>query len=135
MATSKRETSQRPIILIVDDDLGIRSLAKVILERFDLEPLIASTGEEALIAVSQICPDLILLDIGLPDCNGYQLADKFKAIPKLKPIPIIFLSGRTPAEDGGQSFAHGGALFLRKPFTQSQLKEVVLMALAASQST
>lgn len=127
----ERQHFQRPLILIVDDDPAIGSLARTILERANYEPVVATSMSGALEAVSQVCPDLILLDITLPDGDGYQAADKLKALPTLAGVPIIFLSGRSAQEDGGRSFAHGASLYLRKPFTQSQLREVVQMALQA----
>lgn len=70
-------------------------------------------------------PDLILLDIGLPWINGFELAELLKAHKDLKKIPLVFVSGKTSEEDIKKAFAIGADDFVKKPFEIEKLKKTV----------
>ena len=81
-------------LLIVDDDVQIRSLLDALLQDQGYRTLTASSGEQALATVAQQPPDLILLDATMPGIDGYQVARRLKANPSTANIPIIMLSGQ-----------------------------------------
>jgi CheY-like chemotaxis protein len=85
----------------------------------------ASDGEQALEYARQHSPDLVFMDVGLPKLDGYQATYALKHDPLLRHIPVIILSGKSPAEDNGRSFAAGAAIYVRKPLHKSQLRHVL----------
>lgn len=102
------------------------------LTRAGYQVAVASTGKQALELTKTIEPDLIIMDILMPDIDGYEAAAKIKQDNQLSRIPVIFLSGRPSEEDGGRAFAVGGAAYLRKPFNDQQIRGVVELALNPS---
>ena len=116
-------------ILVVEDDALLRQMIMNVLRKDGHEVYEASGGIEGVGVAQIIVPDLILMDIGMPEIDGYQATLKIKQQASLKDVPVLFVSGKSPAEDGGKSFAVGGAMYLRKPFSVSQLRNVVNVAL------
>ncbi len=107
--------SQRPLILVADDDEDIRNLFGAML-RQDYEVKFAATGDETLIqADTEPLPDLILLDVELPDADGYQVCAQLKANPALASIPVIFVTGRTDPRDQARGLMAGAVDYITKP--------------------
>src|SRR5207248_5052782 len=79
------------------------------------------SGKLALLAAGRDPPDLILLDINMPEMNGYEVCEHLKADDKLKGIPIIFISALTEQLDKVKSFAVGGVDYITKPFQMEEL--------------
>ncbi len=111
----------RPTILIVDDNDVNLSVAKAVLSRFDYHIRAAYSGREALKIIEANPVDLILLDIMMPELDGFQVSAILKAAEKTKDIPIIFLSAKNETEDILQAFNSGGADYLTKPFRKEEL--------------
>ncbi|MEP0853101.1 EAL domain-containing protein [Trichocoleus sp. FACHB-40] len=109
-------------ILIVDDTPeNLRLLSKMLTkEGYNIRK--ALNGQMALTAVQSVVPDLILLDIMMPNMDGYQVCKHLKADPKTAEIPVIFLSALSDAFDKVKAFGVGGADYITKPF---QLEEVL----------
>ncbi len=116
-------------VMVVDDDESVRGLVKSILERDGLLVLTADNGESALELADKNHPKLVLMDITMPGMDGYEVTQKMKALPGLSDLPVIFLTGRSAEEDAGRSFAHGGLTYVRKPFSASQLSDLVSLTL------
>ncbi len=110
-----------PNILVVDDTLANLQLLVGMLKERGYKPRVASGGELALQAVRSEPPDLILLDINMPDMDGYQVCEALKSDEKLKEIPVIFLSALNETSDKVKAFRAGGADYITKPF---QFEEV-----------
>lgn len=110
-------------ILIVDDLVeNIRFLSDFLTAR-NYQVRKAINGKTALMAIQAFPPDLILLDINMPDLNGYEVCRQLKANPKTQSIPIIFLSAADAEEDKVKALQVGGADYITKPF---QLEEVLV---------
>src|SRR5262245_61730646 len=86
--------TKRPRVLLVDDDAGLRRALARTLAREGLEPVAAATGAEALAAVADRLPDLVVLDVGLPDLDGFTVCERVRALPAAAELPIIMLTGR-----------------------------------------
>ncbi|MEG4325669.1 adenylate/guanylate cyclase domain-containing protein [Microcoleus sp. herbarium5] len=112
----------RGSILIVDDSLNNLLLLELILSRKGYTVEAASSGQQALDSVDLAQPDLILLDIMMPDMDGYEVCSRLKAIDRTRGIPIIFLSAVVQASEKVKAFNAGGADYITKPF---QTVEVV----------
>lgn len=87
-------------ILIVDDEQEIRKLLKEKLELNQYAVMTASSGKEALALCKNSKPDLILLDIAMPEMDGYATTESLRQDPKTKDIPILFLTGKDLEPDG-----------------------------------
>lgn len=112
----------RGSILIVDDSLNNLLLLELILSRKGYKVEAASSGQLALDSVDLAQPDLILLDIMMPDMDGYEVCSRLKASDRTRGIPIIFLSAVVQASEKVKAFNAGGADYITKPF---QAVEVV----------
>ena len=109
-------------ILMVDDDPDILKTTKYALELEEFLVDTAENGEEGLRKIKESKPDLLLLDLKLPDKSGYKIAKEIKALDAYKDIPIIVLSGMTD-EASKYIAARGGAVqFLEKPLDLEKLK-------------
>jgi len=105
----------RALILVVDDAEDIRNLLATTLQgRYEVK--LAANGSEAIRqAQSEPRPDLILLDIQMPDLNGYEVCARLKSDPQLAPIPVIFLTALADAKDEVKGLELGAVDYLTKP--------------------
>jgi CheY-like chemotaxis protein len=110
-------------ILIVDDEVGASRLLKFNLEQTDRYAVrVENTATTALAAAEDYQPDLILLDVMMPDLDGGELAQRFQASPTLRSIPIVFLTAvATKAEVSSRGGRIGGLPFLAKPVDVPEL--------------
>jgi putative two-component system response regulator len=108
-------------IMVVDDNpTNLKLLEGMLLEHeYDVRSL--PSGRLALEAAEQEPPDLILLDINMPEMNGYEVCERLKANARLSGIPVIFLSALNDTEDKVKGFRSGGVDYISKPF---QFEEV-----------
>lgn len=119
-------------ILIIDDEPQIRKLLQINLESNDYKVVQASTGKEGLIASASHPPDLILLDIGLPDKNGHQI---LKELREWYNKPIIMLSVQDNEVDIVSALDNGATDYLTKPFRTGELLARIRSAIKRSQNT
>ena len=113
-------------ILVVEDDKNIRSLMQTILSSNGYAVLTAQTGEEAMMMVTSHCPDLVLLDLGLPDMDGQSF---LKRVRSWSQVPIIVVSARMHERDKVLSLDLGADDYITKPFGTSELLARVRTAL------
>src|SRR5271170_3730372 len=113
--------SQPTSILVVDDtSANLQVLAGMLKERgYTARPV--PSGKLALLAARRDPPDLILLDINMPEMNGFEVCEQLKADDKLKGIPVIFISALTEQIDKVKAFSMGGVDYLTKPFQMEEL--------------
>ncbi len=109
-------------ILIVDDTPQNLRLLSDILAQEAYQVRQALSGKMALMAIRAVIPDLVLLDIMMPDMDGYTICQMLKADPTTAHIPVIFLSALSDGLDKAKAFSMGGADYIAKPF---QLEEVL----------
>ena len=122
MKPKSLELDQRmPDILVVDDaPANLRLLVDMLKERgYRVRPV--PCGKRAILAAQKEPPDLILLDINMPEMNGYEVCERLKADSALKDIPVLFISALDEVMDKIKAFAVGGVDFVTKPF---QFEEV-----------
>ena len=117
----KSRTEKTASILVVDDTIAnLQVLAGMLKERgYKVRPV--PSGELALRAIESDPPDLILLDINMPEMNGYEVCAHLKADGKFKGIPVIFISALTEPLDKVKAFATGGVDYITKPFQMEEL--------------
>jgi two-component system catabolic regulation response regulator CreB len=108
----------RATVLIVEDETAIADTIQYALETEGFTPLLAATGQEALDRFADTVVDLIVLDIGLPDINGFDLC---KQIRRHSDVPIIFLTARSEEVDRVVGLEIGGDDYVVKPFSPREL--------------
>lgn len=105
-------------VLIVDDERDMRHLIEMMLKNSQFETITASSGEEAYYALRHNNVDLILLDVMMPNENGFEVCTKIRETSK---VPIIFLTARDASEDKVRGLTIGADDYIVKPFTIDEL--------------
>jgi two-component system sensor histidine kinase/response regulator len=112
-------------ILVVDDDENILNLEKTILEQKGFVVTSAIGGAAALEILAQQAFDLILLDVMMPDVDGFAVCRKIKEDARLKDVPVIFLTAKGGGEALAEGFESGALMYINKPFTANKLLTIV----------
>ena len=117
-------------VLIVDD---VRANIDILIEalRGDYKLSVALNGQQALDAVGRNPPDLILLDIVMPDIDGYEICRRLRAVERTRELPVMFLSSLEDVKDKTRGFEVGGNDYLTKPFEILEVKARVRSLLKA----
>lgn len=123
-----------PIVLIVDDIPKNLQVLSNILNRDGYEIAFASNGRQALQIAESILPDLILLDIMMPEMDGYEVCRRLKENPSTQDIPIIFITGKAETEDVVKGFQVGAVDYITKPFNSVELLSRVKTHIELKQS-
>ncbi|WP_439651782.1 response regulator transcription factor [Microvirga puerhi] len=105
-------------VLVVDDDPHIRDVICFALEKAGMMPSVARDGREALIRFRETSPDMVVLDVGLPEADGLEVC---RQIRKLSDVPILFLSARDEEIDRVLGLEIGGDDYVTKPFSPREL--------------
>ena len=113
--------SMNKVILVIEDQEDNRRIMHDLLTSADFQVLDAVTGEEGVSSAEQHKPDLILMDIQLPDIDGYEATRRIKANPDLKSIPIIAVTSYALSGDDIKAFEAGCDAYVSKPFSPRAL--------------
>ena len=108
----------KPLILVVEDDAPIRNLMTTTLKAHDYRYLVADCGEAALREASTAAPDIMLLDLGLPDLDGVEV---IRRVRSWSDLPIIVISARSEDADKIEALDSGADDYLTKPFSVEEL--------------
>lgn len=120
----------KPIILVVDDAAdNIQLLSGLLKNQYKVK---ASTSGEKAIAIANKSPqpNLILLDVIMPNMDGYQVCEALKKNDNTKQIPVVFVSGKTTQEDMNKGMALGAVGYLQKPVQLAELEKIIEPILA-----
>src|ERR1041384_8637270 len=120
----------KPTVLVVDDELQIRRLVRVCLEANGYRVLEAATGEEGITEAAQRKPDVVLLDLGLPDMDGVTV---LKRLREWSRVPVVVLSVRDREDDKIKALDHGADDYVTKPFGSGELLARLRVAMRHSQ--
>ncbi|WP_326556294.1 response regulator transcription factor [Micromonospora sp. NBC_01796] len=124
MRPSAGESARRSTrVLVVDDEPNICALLSATLRLIDFEVRIAYGGHEALTAAAEFEPDLVVLDVMMPDLDGFQVARRLRTTADGRGVPVLFLTARDAVEDRISGLTVGADDYVTKPFS---LEEVVL---------
>ncbi|MCT7962714.1 response regulator [Laspinema sp. D1] len=121
MNSASQEHTHKDILIVDDTPVNLRVLAKILSDR-GYKVRKALNGQIALTACQTLLPDVILLDIMMPDMDGYEVCQRLKSDPKTQDIPIIFISALEDEWDKVKAFKSGGSDYITKPF---QIEEVL----------
>ncbi len=109
-------------ILVIDDDLAILELIKINLELSGHDAIVASDGVRGFALAKQELPDLIILDVMMPEVDGFTVANRIRNNPSTKDIPILMLTALSMIQDKTKGFNAGVDDYLVKPFELDELK-------------
>ncbi len=119
-ATAERDPTEQPIrVLVVDDEPSITELVATVLRYEGFQVEVAGNGWEALRQASEFRPDLIVLDVMLPDHDGFEVHRRLRE--RGEEIPVIFLTARDATEDKVRGLTVGGDDYVTKPFSLEEL--------------
>jgi two-component system KDP operon response regulator KdpE len=121
---------QKPVVLVVDDETQIRRLLRVCLEAAGYRVEEASSGQEGITQAAQRRPDLVVLDLGLPDLDGVGV---LKRLREWSRVPVIVLSVRDREEDKIAALDNGADDYVTKPFSTGELLARLRVALRHAQ--
>jgi chemosensory pili system protein ChpA (sensor histidine kinase/response regulator) len=127
MPTPIDQQSRTLRILVVDDSLSVRQVLANLVRRVGWTPLVARDGLEALETLQRepMLPDLIFSDVEMPRMDGYELTSTVKADPKMKRVPVVFITSRAGDKHRRRGFEVGAAGYLVKPFDEQALLTLV----------
>ncbi len=112
-------------IMVVDDDPDLVTLIRAILEQKEFNVLCAYDGPQALADLEKQKPDLILLDIMMPEMDGFEVLRRLKAATETSSIPVILLSALNQLKDISTGYEMGADHYITKPFTIAHLMAVI----------
>jgi CheY-like chemotaxis protein len=123
---------QRTALVVEDSPLFRRMLGDMLQELGFTHITEAPSGRAAQELLAREKPDLVCLDLTLPDISGYDVCEHIRASPELKDVPVLMISARTQTMDRAQAEEAGASGYLIKPFTPEELRQQVERVLAAS---
>ncbi|KRC32756.1 MULTISPECIES: Hpt domain-containing protein [unclassified Lysobacter] len=115
------ETRRVPLVMVVDDSVTMRKVTGRVLERHNFEVVTAKDGLDALERMTDVVPDLMLLDIEMPRMDGYELATQMKSDARLRDVPIVMITSRTGDKHRQRALEIGVARYLGKPYQEPEL--------------
>ena len=121
----KIKSEKKPLVLIVDDTIENLQVLGSILKAENYKVAVATGGNQAVAIASEISPDLILLDVMMPDINGFQTCKNLKNLQLTREIPVIFLTAKVENEDIIEGFKMGAVDYITKPFEFDDLINAV----------
>ena len=113
-------------VLIVEDEQSISNFISMILTANGYDTIIVRSGEEALTMIASHCPDMIVLDLGLPDMDGMEV---LKSVRKWSNLPVVVVSARNHEHDKVEALDYGADDYVTKPFGAKELKARIRSAL------
>jgi signal transduction histidine kinase len=119
--SASQPTEQKPTVLIVDDTAANIEMLGAMLRVKDVQVVAAMSGPQALTIAEAKMPDVMLLDIQMPDMDGYEVCQKMKENPTTRDIPIIFLTAKNETSDIVKGFELGAVDYITKPFRPQEL--------------
>lgn len=125
-ALTRKEVIEPYRIMIIDDDVDLSAYYSLILQEAGISPYVVNDSRTALATISKFNPDLILMDMYMPDCNGGELAKVIRGMDTYVSIPIVFLSAETSLSKQLSAMSVGGDDFLTKPIEPSHLISSVI---------
>lgn len=117
-------------VLVVEDSAVIRRLIEVCLRPANLEVVMREDGPTGLEAATSENPDLLVLDIGLPEMDGWEVLDRLRSDPRTKQLPVLVLTAHAEEESRRRADEGGADAFVTKPFQPNDFRQEVLNLLA-----
>ncbi len=123
--TEDKEKRAGKTVLVVEDSKTARKVISFVLNRKGYRIVEAASGTEALLAIEGMMPDLVLLDVMLPDMTGYEILAVIRKNSRLAEVPVVMLTGKSSAADRQKGMIGGSNEYLTKPFEPTELLAVL----------
>ena len=117
-----------PTALIVEDEPEANKLLSMLVRLRGYRTLSAFTGQEALAMVQGERPDVVFLDLMLPDINGFEVCQAIKSSPHSQTVPVVMVTARLAEENRAKSLQFGADEFIPKPYTPNQIFQALATA-------
>ncbi len=120
-------TKDRPkkTIVVVDDDQDIRMILRANLEEEGYDVMEAPGGREALEIIRNNSPDLVVLDIMMPEVDGYDVLQELRSAPEYAELPVVLLTARRQESDVWEGWSAGADYYITKPFKMNELIQFI----------
>ncbi|MFI5360404.1 MAG: PleD family two-component system response regulator [Elusimicrobiota bacterium] len=115
----------KPLVLVVDDDDGIREMLVDILHAMGVDAIDASNGPDGIKLALKMIPDLVLLDVRMPMMDGFDACHAIKSDAKGKSIPILMVTSMDQFKDVEKALAHGADGHIAKPLNHANFKKKI----------
>lgn len=122
------DSTARPRVVVVDDNVDAATVLAEVLRRMGYDPSVVHDGRGTLEEAARLRPASMLVDIGLPDLDGYEVARRLRAMPGLESLQIVAVTGYGTGEDRERSHAAGFDAHLVKPVDLDALRELLRLA-------
>ncbi|OLC19085.1 MAG: hypothetical protein AUG04_01485 [Deltaproteobacteria bacterium 13_1_20CM_2_69_21] len=129
--SAAEERSLRRRVLVVDDDPEIVTFLATLLELEGIDSTVATSAAAALEKLEHVVPNLVLLDIAMPDRDGLDLCRALKKDPRTRDVPVFVVSARPGKDVVERALAAGAEEFIRKPFENQELIQRIRVRLSA----
>jgi DNA-binding response OmpR family regulator len=116
-----RKAAEKPRVLVADDDSAIRALIEATVQNSGMECRVSTNGGEALALIRRWQPDLAVLDVNMPDKNGFEVLSELRNDPLTRDTRVILLTGRQRETDVIRGFGLGADDYVIKPFSPMEL--------------
>jgi diguanylate cyclase (GGDEF)-like protein/PAS domain S-box-containing protein len=126
--------NDKPRVVIADDDSTIRLMATLAMERIGFEVIQAEDGEQALVAIKEHLPDLVLLDVTMPGIDGFTTCAALRKLPEAERIPVVIITGLDDVDSINRAYEAGATDFVTKPINWTVLGHRVRYILRASRA-
>jgi DNA-binding response OmpR family regulator len=131
-ANPKPEERALPVVLAVDDDPAVLRIIESQLTRHDFVVKTAASGEEGLKILKELTPAVLILDVTMEGISGYDLCHVVKRDPKLRDVPVVFLTSRGTPQDYKTGHDLGAVIYMVKPLKAEKLVNIVQMLIPVS---
>jgi CheY-like chemotaxis protein len=121
----------KPLILVVEDDPDSRTAICTILESLGFEPIAFGLAREALAGIGGKKFDVALLDIMMPEMNGYELLAELRKRPEFENLPVIMVTAKDQDSEVLEGYQFGADYYITKPYTSKQLEYGIKLFLSA----
>jgi chemosensory pili system protein ChpA (sensor histidine kinase/response regulator) len=133
VAPVRARGDERPLALVVDDSITVRRVTQRLLERHGLRVATAKDGVDAIAAMQEQIPDVLVLDIEMPRMDGYEVVSYVRNDDRLAHVPIVMVTSRVGQKHRAHGLALGVNEYLGKPYQEKDLLSAIERFLAAKE--
>lgn len=118
-------TSGNSVVLVIEDVASVTQFIRAVLASDPVHIVTATDGRQGQELVTELVPDLVLLDLALPEVEGFEILDSIRANPATVEIPVVIVTAHGDSSTAAEAIARGADAFLAKPFRPAELRRTV----------
>ena len=124
-SASPGSTSRNSVVLVIEDVASVTQFIRAVLAADPVHVVTATDGRQGQDLVAELIPDLVLLDLALPEVEGFEILESIRANPDTAEIPVVIVTAFGDSGTAAEATARGANAFLAKPFRPAELRRVV----------